>query len=413
MPLYEEKLICPLAVRFTQDHIRPKFKDGRELGDSVHQIQTKPGFDGYDFLLEAPFPHIEIIRWSQLDTEATEANADHWFTLDNRRLYCLQHVAASLWPKKCAVRVEVLYAACHGIKKKDTSCTVGRKVVIKHSDKHAEKQSDLWDWRAAVQVGIETRLRRALRGIKEEDISWAHEFVACEDKKATTEELLDAPEVSSPLGYANLDRASSADDVSTDIDSASTSGKTSSDSSPRVTLKEKEEEEEAMSCNNILSQDCDILSALQSAVKGSWTGNQAESYDIRECKEEATWTCVRWNANGSSNKYTLWYDAESNCISWGRDWSYYVDASEFLEDPASLQWYRGSAKKKDAPVFRWYRATRRANSATSNHRTAGKLVSTEQTEACLTWYPSKRSSKTYQSKAQTKVQGQCWAVTGK
>lgn len=217
MPLYEEKLLCPLAVRFTQDHIRPKFKDGRKLEESIREVQTRSGEHGYDFILEAPFPSIEIIRWSQFDAEAAEADGDHWFTLDNRRLYCLQHVAASLWPKKCAVCVEVLYAACHGVKRKDTSRTVGRDVVIRHSDRHAgEEQSDHWDWRATVQVGLETRLRRALRGITEDQIGNAHAFVASEDKKASTQELADAPGALSLLSLAVMEKAAANVDASTE-----------------------------------------------------------------------------------------------------------------------------------------------------------------------------------------------------
>eukprot|EP00930_Biecheleria_cincta_P015895 TRINITY_DN130_c0_g4_i1.p1 TRINITY_DN130_c0_g4~~TRINITY_DN130_c0_g4_i1.p1 ORF type:complete len:408 (-),score=65.61 TRINITY_DN130_c0_g4_i1:125-1348(-) len=405
MPLYEEKLICPLAVRFTQDHIRPKFKDGRELQDSIQQIQTKPGFDGCDLLLEAPFPNIEIIRWSQCDIESVESDADHWFTLDNRRLYCLQRVAASLWPRKCAVRVEVLYSARHGIKRKDTSNTVGRTLVIRHSDKHADTLSDRWDWRAAVQLGLETRLRRALRGITEEDISRAHEFVACEDKKTSTEELLDAPEVPS-LSHTNMDCAFPAGDASTDVDSSSAAGHCSTDSSPHMTLRE----EEARLCKGLLNHDSDTLSALQLALKGTWTGDQAQTYKVMESGEEATWTCVRQNSNGSSKKYTLWYDDESNSISWGLDWNYYADASEFLADPANLQWYNGWAKAK-APAFRWHCTTHRASIAQSNSSTAETAASAEQAEVCWNWYPSKRSGWTDQPKANTKVQCKRWTPT--
>lgn len=352
MPLYEEKLICPLAVRFTQDHIRPKFKDGRELEESIHQIQPKPGADGHDFLLEAPFPSIEVIRWSQFDTESSEADADHWFTLDNRRLYCLQSVAASLWPKTCVVRVEVLYAACHGIKKKDTSSIVGRSVAIRHYNKQGDQLPDHWDWRVAVQIGLETRLRRTLRGIKEEDISRAHEFVAYEDKKATTEELLDAPEVPSLLSHTKMECAVSTGDASTDADSASTGGNASTDSSPRMTLNEVE----AVPLRDFLKHDCDTLSALQLALKGTWTGNRAETYEVMKSEEDSSWTCVRRNANGSSKKYTVWYDDESNCISWGSDWTYYADASEFLKNPDCFQWYRGFAKERKT-IFTWHRAS--------------------------------------------------------
>jgi len=408
MPVYEDKLVCPLAVRFTEDHIRPKFKDGRELEESIHQIQVKPGFHGYDFLLEALFPSIEIIRWSQFDTESAESEADHWFTLDNRRLYCLQRVAASLWPRKCAIHVEVLYAAGHGIKRKDTSSSVGRSVEVRHSSNRADTLSDRWEWRAAVQVGLETRLRRALCGITEEDVSRAHEFVACEDEKASTEELLDAPEVPRLLSHTNMDCAFSEGDVSTDVDSASAEGHASTAPSPQMTLNE----EEAMLCKEHPNHDSDILSALQLSLTGTWTGNLAETYQVMESGKEATWTCVRRNTNGSSKKYTLWYDDESNSISWGLDWSYYADASEFLQDPANLQWYKGWAKEQ-APAFRWHCATHRASSTELNRSSAEKTASTERTEGCWNWYPSKRSGWTNQSKAHTKEQCKRWTWTCK
>eukprot|EP00444_Apocalathium_aciculiferum_P056836 CAMPEP_0183583834 /NCGR_PEP_ID=MMETSP0371-20130417/152411_1 /TAXON_ID=268820 /ORGANISM="Peridinium aciculiferum, Strain PAER-2" /LENGTH=68 /DNA_ID=CAMNT_0025794717 /DNA_START=47 /DNA_END=250 /DNA_ORIENTATION=- len=64
MPIYEEKLISPLAVRFTQEHIKTLFRDGRIVEHTVEEIKTSTGDGGYDAILEAPFPDIEIIRFS-------------------------------------------------------------------------------------------------------------------------------------------------------------------------------------------------------------------------------------------------------------------------------------------------------------------------------------------------------------
>jgi len=108
MPLYEEKLICPLAVRFTQQRIRTTFKDGYDVEATIKEIATVAGVDDYDLILEAPFPCIEIIRWSANGRRA--GREDHWFTFDNRRLYCLQRLAAEHWPKRVAIAVHVLYA---------------------------------------------------------------------------------------------------------------------------------------------------------------------------------------------------------------------------------------------------------------------------------------------------------------
>eukprot|EP00930_Biecheleria_cincta_P015893 TRINITY_DN130_c0_g2_i2.p1 TRINITY_DN130_c0_g2~~TRINITY_DN130_c0_g2_i2.p1 ORF type:complete len:360 (-),score=61.32 TRINITY_DN130_c0_g2_i2:345-1424(-) len=357
MPLYEEKLICPLAVRFTQEHIRPQFKDGRKLDESIREVQINSGEHGYDFILEAPFPSIEIIRWSQFDTETAQADGDHWFTLDNRRLYCLQHVAASLWPKKCAVRVEVLYAACHGIKRKDTSRTVGRDVAIKHSDRHTDQdQSDHWDWRAAVQVGLDTCLRRALRGITEDEIRNAYGFVASEDKKASTQELLDAPEAPSLLSKAKMEPAVANGDASTDGD-CSSAERASTPSSTRSTLRL----EDAVPCKDTLTQYQPSLSALQVTLKGIWAGRKDETYEVLESGKEDTWTCMRRDAQGFSKRFTVWFDAQSNCISWGLDWNYYADASEFLKNPSTIQWYSGHARTKK-PLFKWHHTMHLASS---------------------------------------------------
>lgn len=355
MPVYEEKLICPLAVRFTQEHIRPKFKDGHMLEETINEIQTVPGKDGYDFVLKAPFPSIEIVRWSQFDTEAAEAHADHWFTLDNRRLYCLQRKAAALWPKKCVAHVEVLYATCHGIKRKDTSGTVGRDVAIRHSDKHADTESGHWDWRVCVESGLETGLRRALRGIKEDDIRAAYDFVVYEDGKASTEELCEAPGALSILSEANVERAVSIGGTSTE-EGSSAAENTSTPTSSRGTPPNVDEAEP---CRETLDESHETLAALQEKLEGTWAGKRAETYEVAGSGEAGTWKCVRRGAHGAPKTYTLWYDKESNCISWGLDWSYFADASEFLENSTCLQWYSSFAKKKK-PDFVWHCMTEQA-----------------------------------------------------
>jgi len=148
MPIYEEKLICPLAIRFTQQHIRPTFQDGHETEETIAQIKVRPGSGEYDCILEAPFPNIEIVRWYPQGHRGSELeDVKHWFTLDNRRLYCLQRVAASLWPKRVAAVAEGLYAATGGIWRKDDSATAGLAVAIAHTPKMVMAH---WDWREEV-----------------------------------------------------------------------------------------------------------------------------------------------------------------------------------------------------------------------------------------------------------------------
>mmetsp|Transcript_105349 Transcript_105349/g.187290 ORF Transcript_105349/g.187290 Transcript_105349/m.187290 type:complete len:384 (-) Transcript_105349:213-1364(-) len=383
MPLYEEKLICPLAVRFTQDHIRPQFKDRHTLEESIQQIEAKPGSDGYDFILEAPFPSIEIIRWSQLDFQDAETETDHWFTLDNRRLYCLQSVASSLWPKKCAARVEVLYAASHGIKRKDTSMSVGRDVTIKHSDRTGVTEH--WDWRAKVKEGLNTRLRRSLRGISEEDITGAEDFVASEDGKNSIQELADAPEGPSMLSLAKLAHPMlPADGASTDT--GSSAGHDSTATSPRSA-----DLEEAVTGKD-MPNSSSPLPALKTALQGLWAGKKGETYEVAESNDPTTWTCIRWDAQGSSKRYTFWYDETSGCISWGLDWSYYAEADEIVENPKCLQWYSGLSKEK-IPRFTWH--VKEDSWSEPNKSSKGNAKARPSFEASNSW--------TYRPKARVKA----------
>lgn len=337
LPLLEEKLVCPLALRFTQEEIKSTFDDGPDLNESVKQIQSKPGADGYDFILEAPFPKMQIIRC----TEVAEVDAQHWFALGNRRLYCLQRVAASLWPKKCAARVDLLRG-----EKKYVSSSVGRGVTIKPLDTCDVEQSHRWEWRAAVQVGLETHLRRSLRGVSDYDIRQAHDFVAGEGKKASTQELEVVIRDHSPSIRKLSDPATPTDVGSSDFGSLT---ENISNPSPRSA---NNMEESHFPCKENARRSQDTLSALRATLQGTWAGEKGETYEVQESGQEATWTCVRWNNFGSSKKYTLWYDIKSNCIAWGLDWSYFVDASEFLQDPINLQWYSGF-DKSHKPRFTW------------------------------------------------------------
>jgi len=153
MPIYEEKLISPLAIRFTQEHIKTLFRDGRIVEDTVEEIKTSAGDGGYDAILEAPFPDIEIIRFSGGAAER------HWFTLDNRRLYCLQRAAAKLWPLRVAVKVQILYADPGAVRRKFDSTTLGSSVTVSPSCKVAPLFR--WDWKVSVECEDVLRGREA------------------------------------------------------------------------------------------------------------------------------------------------------------------------------------------------------------------------------------------------------------
>mmetsp|Transcript_13075 Transcript_13075/g.30542 ORF Transcript_13075/g.30542 Transcript_13075/m.30542 type:complete len:529 (-) Transcript_13075:145-1731(-) len=148
MPLYEEKLISPLAILYSQARIRPTFQDGRELLQSTKAIEAvecdivRSGSPGYSLLLQAPFPPIEVVRISP-----DKSDKERWITFDNRRLCCLQRAAAAHWPRLSAVVVRVLYdfpVEKHAARKM-AHTAAGRSVNI---CRLYDESHDTWDWMA-------------------------------------------------------------------------------------------------------------------------------------------------------------------------------------------------------------------------------------------------------------------------
>jgi hypothetical protein len=156
MPIYEEKLISPFAIRFTQNHIRTTFRDGRSVEATVQEIEELPGTGDYDVILHFPFPAIEIVRWhaerlkddGKVTSLGEVPTGDHWFTLDNRRLYCLQRVAAACWPRRAAVAVQLLYASRGSIRNKCDTTTNGLSVTIANHQRDSPIRT--WNWREEV-----------------------------------------------------------------------------------------------------------------------------------------------------------------------------------------------------------------------------------------------------------------------
>jgi len=164
MPLYEEKLINPLAVRFSQDRIWPDFQDGKRIEDSLTQIATV-ALEGapYDLVLRPPFPPMEIIRLRQERREADGERLrdekgkrlygeESWFTFDNRRLYCLQRAALQMSPMVVGVVVKVLYdfpevrCARHKFRTTSDGCSV--KISLPDG-----QPGSLWNWHEAARAG--------------------------------------------------------------------------------------------------------------------------------------------------------------------------------------------------------------------------------------------------------------------
>lgn len=115
--------LSPYDVRFSQMRARHEFRDAKLLEDSVAQIKAircdEEGGEKAVWRLEAPFPPIEVLKWRcKLRDETTGRpktdpvtgdelwdSSDHWFTLDNRRLYCYQKAAIAVWPDAVVIDV--------------------------------------------------------------------------------------------------------------------------------------------------------------------------------------------------------------------------------------------------------------------------------------------------------------------
>eukprot|EP00406_Dinophysis_acuminata_P046161 CAMPEP_0179311822 /NCGR_PEP_ID=MMETSP0797-20121207/52900_1 /TAXON_ID=47934 /ORGANISM="Dinophysis acuminata, Strain DAEP01" /LENGTH=303 /DNA_ID=CAMNT_0021021639 /DNA_START=127 /DNA_END=1034 /DNA_ORIENTATION=- len=163
MPLYEEKLINPLAVRFSQDRIWPDFQDGTRIEDSLTQIASVSlKTANYDMVMRPPFPPMEVIRLKQERRESDGERVrdekgrrlygeESWYTFDNRRLYCLQRAALQLWPMVAAVVVKVLFdfpavrCARHKFRTTSDGCSV--KISLPDG-----QPGSLWNWEEAAET---------------------------------------------------------------------------------------------------------------------------------------------------------------------------------------------------------------------------------------------------------------------
>lgn len=125
--------IDPLQIRFSQMKMRHLFGDGRRLADTVDQMQVIQCSEaerteyGANWKVVFPFPKIEVIRWKcklrdprtgrpKVDPDTGEElydSEEHWFTLDNRRLYCLQEAAMRVYPEQCVAEVAVIISGPH------------------------------------------------------------------------------------------------------------------------------------------------------------------------------------------------------------------------------------------------------------------------------------------------------------
>lgn len=149
-----QRLMNPFEINYSQSIIRPEFQDGRSVVDCVSEVSRtmlapvakeeaarwealgapEPCLGDW-WLLGAPFPEIEVIQWrcklkkedgtTKCDAQGNELYGEkEWYTLDNRRLHCLQRAATLLHPSE--VRCPVVI-----VRQSDGSCREFRKFTTK------------------------------------------------------------------------------------------------------------------------------------------------------------------------------------------------------------------------------------------------------------------------------------------
>jgi len=126
-PTYRKVSVNPCSIRFSQSLVQSHFHDKRPtakavgeirgrltstrwLGDFLDRKQVEP-----DVHLHPPFPYIRVLAGADsqryLQKYGKEAHGGDseslLYTIDNRRLFCLQQAAMRRWPKRCTVDVLV------------------------------------------------------------------------------------------------------------------------------------------------------------------------------------------------------------------------------------------------------------------------------------------------------------------
>lgn len=173
------RLLSPFQVHYSQTHIRPLFQNGESVIDAASLVTSElyepvpaesdepavaddllgaPTSGDNWWLLQHPFPEIEVIQWRcklrredgtiKVDESGMDLYGDlEWYTLDNRRLYCLQRAAVKFHPKEvrvvvCVVRQEDANVTREFRKFRTLDC--GRTVGIGHRD---DAEMPRFSWR--------------------------------------------------------------------------------------------------------------------------------------------------------------------------------------------------------------------------------------------------------------------------
>jgi len=216
--------------------------DGRSLEEAMADIHEQPGTGDYDVILQFPFPAIEIIRYGAGDTEQKHKNDDgkHWFTLDNRRLYCLQRVAAAFWPRRVAAAVEILYASPGSVRRKYDTTTYGHSVALKHATK--DVSVGRWDWKLSVQpstppsanTSSARAVHLALAAVESDDAKPVSELLDVANEASSAASRALAQLWNGSLVHENFTKAPDRAGTPSTEDPSGESDRGSADTSPRM-----------------------------------------------------------------------------------------------------------------------------------------------------------------------------------
>jgi len=189
-------VLNPLAIRFAQPRINNFFAkpDGREVLDTIKELKIEPfvlddsdsedSFGRDDLFIRAPFPVIEVVQFraklrdedgSTVKDEVTgiqRHGEERWFTLDNRRLYCLQRAAIKAWPSLCYAAVKVVDSldSTSKVLRKFRTTSDGTSVRIGSSQDVFENLPE-WSWRDSLPKSECTeRVKSALSSVEIEEL---------------------------------------------------------------------------------------------------------------------------------------------------------------------------------------------------------------------------------------------------
>lgn len=351
MPVYEEKLISPLAIRFTQEHLSLTFSDGRVLEDVVPQVSTAKGAGPFDVLLKAPFPAIEIARWrackvcQKHDNPVSSLNAEqgteHWFSMDNRRLYVLQRAATALWPRRVGVAVDVLYAVPDELYETFDSSTCGLLASI--GDSGFCTPGTTWNWLAGVTPAHgPTNMRQeksALEQVRHDDMVGELALLVAASSGTPVSRALEADHNPWVLdGSEHNPQVSLAPSVTT-LGCKSDSHASENDGAGQVQPRDAEPQRRSSS-------------GVTQALEGTWRGTQHETYTVvfqKAGKLQVIGSVTR-RREGVSKSFSITYDRGSGNVSWGANNRFSLVMSEVVEKPKSARWY---TTKDSKLAFEW------------------------------------------------------------